>query len=179
MVKLKQDQTNNISKSKIQDVDTFQLTLYDKILSLFKSLGIDETTVQQFNMNMISVNIGNNDQPNAFVECILCIVEKRKCKKEKLSVRCKSSGNNHYWVLSNLKKHIQRHATQLKKYANTKTDRKRKEKSIQLLENDEESTFDEVIPFYHFNVLAYKIQRLFVFIQNALALKKNYFFLMS
>lgn len=144
MDKLEQTQANNISKPEIQDdVDTFQSILYDKILKLFESLSIDKMTVQQFKMNMITVTIGNNNQPNAFVECILCIVEKIKNKKERLAVRCKSRGKNHYWILSNFKKHIQRHEIQIKNNAVSKTDRKRKLKSIQLLESDKENQFNQ------------------------------------
>lgn len=134
VVQLMSNQETDRSNSEMQNcVNTFQSILHDQIFNLFESLSIDKKTVQQFNKNMISVNIGDNGKPFASVECILCIVENLKCKKNAISVRCKLRGRKHYWIISNFKKHIQKHI-QLNEYADSEADRRTDLRSVQSIE---------------------------------------------
>lgn len=87
--------------------NAMELSLYKHMHNLFKSMDIEEETLQKFDESMVSVR-NKNGKLTGYLKCIICVEKKVKSKTNEFAIGSKSSGNKCYWITSNFTNHMRK-----------------------------------------------------------------------
>lgn len=109
---------NNFSE--VQNIETLRTALYNNILHILQSKSIDKELLKCFKFDMVTVKI-EKSKPLGLVECVLCTMKKLKTNKRMHKVRPKSTGDKHFWIASNFKKHITKDIVKMQEMKPNKT----------------------------------------------------------
>lgn len=90
------------SETRIKELKS---SLHHQILSLLKSLDVEEEIRKQYNEDMVSVII-QKGKPSGLAKCLLCILNNVKSKKSEFAIWGKISKDKCYWTTSNFSQHI-------------------------------------------------------------------------
>lgn len=87
--------------------NAMELSLYKHMHNLFKSMDIEEETLQKFDASIVSVKT-KNGKSTGYVKCIICIEKQFKSKTNEFAIGSKSSGQKCYWITSNFTNHMRK-----------------------------------------------------------------------